>query len=46
MARTFERQLTPLPVRVARLNRFTQLGRPTMAPVSVPARAQPSLSLE
>ena len=35
MARTFERQVTELHVRVALLNRFTQLGRPTTVPVSV-----------
>jgi hypothetical protein len=29
MARTFERQVVELHVRVALLNRFTQLGRPT-----------------
>ena len=28
MAKTFERQVTELQVRVALLNRFTQLGRP------------------
>lgn len=33
MARTFERQVTELHVRVALLNRFTQLGRPTTVPV-------------
>ena len=33
MARTFERQVVELHVRVARLNRFTQLGRPTTVPV-------------
>lgn len=37
MARTFERQVTELHVRVALLNRFTQLGRPTT--VAVPAMA-------
>ena len=37
MARTFERQVTELHVRVALLNRFTQLGRPTT--VAVPAVA-------
>ena len=37
MARTFERQVTALHVRVAWLNRFTQLGRPTT--VAVPAVA-------
>jgi hypothetical protein len=31
MARTFERQFTELHVRVALLNRFTQLGRPNTA---------------
>ena len=39
MARTFERQVTELHVRVALLNRFTQLGCPTTVPVSVPAMA-------
>ena len=39
MARTFERQDTELHVRVALLNRFTQLGRPMTVPVSVPAMA-------
>jgi hypothetical protein len=33
MARTFERQVAELHVRVALLNRFTQLGRPTTVPV-------------
>ena len=33
MARTFERQVVELQVRVALLNRFTQLGRPTTVPV-------------
>ncbi len=33
MARTFERQVVELRVRVALLNRFTQLGRPTTVPV-------------
>ena len=33
MAHTFERQVVKLHVRVALLNRFTQLGRPTMVPV-------------
>ena len=37
MARTFERQVTELHVRVALLNRFTQLGRPMTVPVSVMA---------
>lgn len=37
MARTFERQVTELHVRVALLNRFTQLGCPTT--VAVPAVA-------
>lgn len=32
-ARTFERQVVELHVRVALLNRFTQLGRPTTVPV-------------
>ncbi len=36
---TFERQVTELHVRVALLNRFTQLGRPTTVPVAVPAMA-------
>ncbi|GKT20265.1 IS5 family transposase [Acidovorax sp. SUPP3334] len=39
MARTFERQVVELHVRVALLNRFTQLGCPTTVPVSVPAVA-------
>lgn len=34
MARTFERQVVELQVRVALLNRFTQLGRPTTMPVN------------
>lgn len=34
MARTFERQVVELHVRVALLNRFTQLGRPTTASVA------------
>lgn len=33
MARTFERQVVELHVRVALLNRFTQLGRPNTVPV-------------
>ena len=33
MARTFERQVVELHVRVALLNRLTQLGRPTTVPV-------------
>lgn len=33
MARTFERQMVELHVRVALLNRFTQLGHPTTVPV-------------
>ena len=37
MARTFERQVTELHVRVALLNRFTQLGRPTTVPVAAMA---------
>ncbi len=37
MARTFERQVTGLRVRVALLNRFTQLGRPTTVPVAAMA---------
>ena len=37
MARTFERQVTELHVRVALLNRFTQLGCPTTVPVAVMA---------
>jgi hypothetical protein len=37
MARTFERQVVELHVRVARLNRFTQLGRPTTVPVAAMA---------
>ena len=37
MARTFERQVTELQVRVALLNRFTQLGCPTTR--AVPAMA-------
>lgn len=39
MARTFERQVTELHVRVALLNHFTRPGRPTMVDVSVPAMA-------
>lgn len=34
MARTFERQVTELHIRVALLNRFTQLGRPVTVPVA------------
>lgn len=37
MARTFERQVTELHVRVALLNRFTQMGRPVMVPVAAKA---------
>lgn len=37
MARTFERQVVELHVRVALLNRFTQLGRPTTASVAATA---------
>jgi len=37
MARTFERQVAELHVRVALLNRFTQLGRPTTVPVAAMA---------
>ena len=37
MARTFERQVVALHVRVALLNRFTQLGRPTTVPVAAMA---------
>jgi hypothetical protein len=37
MARTFERQVVELHVRVALLNRFTQLGRPTTVPVAATA---------
>jgi len=33
MARTFEPQVVQVHVRVARLNRFMQLGRPTTVPV-------------
>jgi hypothetical protein len=33
MARTFERQVVALHLRVALLNRFAQLGRPTTVPV-------------
>ena len=33
MARTFERHVTELHVRVALLNRFTQLRRPAVVPV-------------
>ena len=43
MARTFERQVVELHVRVALLNRFTQLGRPTTVPVL--AMASPRLGL-
>ena len=39
MARTLERRVVELHVRVASLNRFTQLGRPNTVPVSVPAMA-------
>jgi len=34
MAKTFERQVTELQVRVALLNRFTQLGHPVTVPVA------------
>jgi len=34
MARTFERQVVELHVRVALLNRFTQLGCPVTVPVA------------
>ena len=37
MARTFERQVVELHVRVALLNRFTQLGCPTTVPVAAMA---------
>mgnify|MGYP006194718883 CR=1 FL=1 len=37
MARTFERQVVELHVRVALLNRFTQLGRPTTVSVGAVA---------
>ena len=37
MVRTFERQVAQVHVRVALLNRFTQLGRPTTVPVAVMA---------
>ena len=37
MARTFERQVVELHVRVALLNRFTQLGRPTTVPLQAMA---------
>ena len=37
MARTFERQVTELHIRVALLNRFTQLGCPTTVPVAAVA---------
>ena len=37
MARTFERQVVELHVRVALLNRFTQLGRPSTVPVGAVA---------
>jgi len=37
MAHTFERQVSELHVRVALLNRFTQLGRPTTMPVAAMA---------
>ena len=37
MARTFERHVTELHVRVAQLNRFTQLGRPTTVCVTAMA---------
>ena len=37
MARTFERQVVELHVRVALLNRFTQLGRPTTMPLQAMA---------
>ena len=37
MARTFERQVVALHVRVAFLNRFTQIGCPTTAPVAAVA---------
>lgn len=37
MARTFARQVAELHVRVALLNRFTQLGRPATVPVATEA---------
>lgn len=37
MARTFERQVAELHVRVALMNRFTQLGRPTTVAVGAKA---------
>ncbi|MCP1634877.1 hypothetical protein J2T32_003378 [Kerstersia gyiorum] len=36
-ARTFERQVVELHVRVALLNRFSQIGRPQTVPVAVVA---------
>ena len=36
-ARTFERQVVELHVRVALLNRFSQIGRPRTAPVAAVA---------
>jgi hypothetical protein len=37
VARTFERQVVELPVRVALLNRLTQLGRPQPVPMAAVA---------
>ena len=37
MARSFERQVVELHVRVALLNRFTQFGRPATVPVGAMA---------
>ena len=37
MVRTFERRVAQVHVRVALLNRFTQLGRPATVPVAVMA---------
>ncbi len=37
VARTFERHVVELPIQVALLNRFTQLGRPQTVPVEAVA---------
>ena len=45
MARTFERQVAELHGRVALLNRFTQLGRPTTVPAAAMAQLRLGLGL-
>jgi len=45
VARTFERQVVELHIRVALLNRFTQLGRPQTVPVAAVASVRLGLGL-